>query len=53
MSHRDGFPRFPLGARGAAMPGIASHAGHRPKALGSRRSGLAGEPAVGDSPEDT
>ncbi len=36
------------------MPGIASHAPRlkamgRPKALGSRRPGRAGEPAVGDS----
>ncbi len=37
-----------------AMRDIGSHAPHlkamgRPKALGSRRSGRAGEPAVGDS----
>ncbi len=31
------------------MRNIGSHAGRRPKALGSRRSGRAGEPAVGDS----
>ena len=29
------------------MQGIASHAGRRPKALGSRRSGRAGEPPEG------
>ena len=34
---------------GAAMQGIASHAGRRPKALGNRRSGRAGEPAAGES----
>ncbi len=32
-----------------AMRGIGSHAGRRPKALGKRRSGRAGEPAVGES----
>ncbi len=31
------------------MRDIGGHARHRPKALGSRRSGRAGEPAVGDS----
>ncbi len=31
------------------MRGIASHARRRPKALGSHRSGRAGEPAAGES----
>ena len=31
------------------MQGIASHVGRRPKALGNRRSGRAGEPAAGES----
>ncbi len=53
MTHRDGFPR--LSAKSARR----GDAGHRkpcgtpsapwPKALGSRRSGRAGEPAAGES----
>ena len=39
---------FRPGTRGAAMQGIASPAGRSPKALGSRRSGRAGE-SVGAS----
>ena len=54
MTHRDGFPR--LSAR-SAWRGDAGHrkpcappkALGRPKALGSRRSGRAGEPAAGES----
>ncbi len=53
MTHRDGYPR--LSAR-SAWCGDAGHrkpcgtpSAPRPKALGSRRPGRAGEPAVGDS----
>ncbi len=53
MTHRDGFPR--LSAR-SAWCGDARHrkpcgtpSAPWPKALGSRRSGRAGEPAVGES----
>ena len=54
MTHRDGFPR--LSARSAWRSGAGhrtSHAPHlkamgRPKALGNRRSGRAGEPAAGE-----
>ncbi len=38
---------FRPGARGVAMRDIGSHARRRPKALGSRRSGRAGEPPEG------
>ncbi len=43
MTHRDGFPR--LSARSA----WCGDAERRPKAVGSRRSGRAGEPAAGQS----
>ncbi len=53
MTHRHGFPR--LSAKGAWC-GDARHRKHCgtpsapwPKALGSRRSGRAGEPAAGES----
>ena len=36
---KDVLVRVRPGARGAAMPGIASHAGRRPKALGNRLYG--------------
>jgi len=55
MTHRDGFPRFSACTRVARRcKGIASHpprvkAMGRPKALGNRRSGRAGEPAAGES----
>ncbi len=55
MTHRDGVSQgFRPGARGAAMRDIGSRAPRlkamgSPKALGSRRSGHAGEPAAGES----
>ncbi len=53
MTHRDGFQGFRPGAHGVAMRDIGSHgprlkAMGRPKALGSRRSGRAGEPVAGE-----
>ncbi len=54
MTHRDGFPRLSARSACAAMRDIGSHAPRlkamgRPKALGNRRSGRAGEPAAGES----
>ncbi len=43
MTHRDGFPRFSA----SRVPHLKATG--RPNALGSRRSGRAGEPAVGES----
>ena len=49
MTHRDGFPRFSARSAARRCAGIASPARRRLKALGSRRSGRAGEPAAGES----
>ena len=56
MTYRDGFPRFSARSAWRGDAGIASHgprlkAMGRPKALENRRSGRAGEPAVGESVE--